>query len=154
MPTWTYSGDPTSSTRDAVRYWSCDTDSTKPWTNQDAELDYLIGLFPGTPPYLAAAEAAARIIGKLKSNVADKKVGDLSITYNTTTIQFFLETERQLRAKASLQTVPLYVGGSSISDKEAQNEDTDRVQPSIGHQVDGMNKPSNLDPSNNYPWGW
>ena len=76
--TFTYSGDPGSSTRDLVRFLITDTNSADPYF-QDAELDYLITTWGNG--YTAAIEAVRTLIGR-ESNLSSqsKKVGDLSLT--------------------------------------------------------------------------
>jgi len=75
---FTYSGNPGSSTRDLVRFLITDTDSTSPMF-QDAELDYLIGIWQ--EGYTAAIAAVRTLIGRESDGSSvSKKVGDLSLT--------------------------------------------------------------------------
>lgn len=146
---WTYSGNPTSSAKDEVRFLTADTDVTKPWRNQDEEIAYAISLYSSNPPvigqnFYAAAICAESILAKLKATpLGSKRVGDLSIATAPSTILFYEQTAYRLRQSASLQAVPTYVGGTSISEKEALDADPDRVQPAF--KVDGM---SNTSPFN------
>ena len=75
--TWTYSGDPSSNDRDAVRFLVADTDVTDPLI-EDEEITYLLTLYL-VPPF--AAVAAARAIAAKFSREADqaRKIGDLSL---------------------------------------------------------------------------
>lgn len=85
---WTYSGDPSTSDRDAVRFWIQDTDETTPLL-QDEEIDYLVELW--MPQYgsvlLTAAMAAEVIAAKYTGEVSvsadgvSVAVGDLSDKY-------------------------------------------------------------------------
>lgn len=132
---WTYSGDPRASALDEVRFRIGDTDQTQRWTLQDAEIQYAIGLYPKNK-YLAMAVCAESILAKLKSTVADKKVGDLSITYNTSMLQEYQSRAYQLRQLANLAGVPVYAGGQSRAEKATEAADTDRVQPAA--TMEGM----------------
>lgn len=76
--TWTYSGDPSTSDRDAVRFLVADTDSTDPLIN-DEEIAYLLAVYT-EPPH--AATAAARAIAAKFSRQSDqaRTVGDLTLS--------------------------------------------------------------------------
>lgn len=76
--TWTYSGNPASSDRDAVRFLVADTDSTDPLIT-DEEIAYLIAIYTEAP---YAAVGAARAIAAKFSREADqaRTVGDLTLS--------------------------------------------------------------------------
>jgi len=78
--TWTYSADPTSSTKDAVRFLIGDTDDTNPII-QDEEIYFNLGEV-GQNIYRAASNTcynlAARFTGEAQST--SKSVGGLSIS--------------------------------------------------------------------------
>lgn len=148
MGNWTYSGDPRRSALDEVRALIADTDSTKPWTLLDSEINYAIWRYSAHPPvigenFVAAWRCAKMILGKFKTIAQSKRVGDLSITYGNH-FQFYQNIAYELKQSATLSKVKVYVGGISLSDKQAQDEDTDRVQPA--GKVDGMNNTSSLPP--------
>jgi hypothetical protein len=88
--TFTYSGDPTTSTRNKVRFLLNDTLSTDPLFT-DEELDYLITEW-GTDVY-EICRAAAETLSSKFTRLADqttKSVGDLSLTvsYRTKAKEF------------------------------------------------------------------
>jgi len=148
---WSYSGDPRRSPLDEIRMLIGDTDSTQPWTLLDAEIQYYISVYGITPWVLgknfrAAAEACDSIVAKLKGTVSDKKVGDLSVTFNDSMLKQFVARAYQLRQKANILGVGIYAGGISRADKEANDADPDRIQP--GLTIDGMNKVG----TQNDPW--
>ncbi len=79
--TFTYSGDPGSSTRDLARFLITDTDSTSVLF-QDAELDYLVTTWGNG--YSAAIAAVRTLIGRSSDGSrVTKKVGDLTLTTDT-----------------------------------------------------------------------
>ena len=76
--TWTYSGNPASSDRDAVRFLVAETDSTDPLITVE-EIAYLIAIYTEAP---YAAVGAARAIAAKFSREADqaRTVGDLTLS--------------------------------------------------------------------------
>ena len=76
--TWTYSGNPAASNRDAVRFLVADTDSTDPLIT-DEEIAYLLVLYTEAP---SAAVGAARAIAAKFSRESDqaRTIGDLTLS--------------------------------------------------------------------------
>ena len=76
---WTYSGDPSSSDRDKVRFLIGDTDTNNQLL-QDAEITFLLNQW-NSDAYVAAAHACDALAAKFsaKSDYS-KSVGDLSIS--------------------------------------------------------------------------
>jgi hypothetical protein len=133
--TWTYSGDPTLSTRDQVRFLIGDTNSSTP-IFQDEEIDWL--LTQNTNVYLAAAsaaDAAASGVVAVGGNSATKTktVGALSISYgDTEKAKDWRTLASQLRVRAALtRTIVPYSGGISKSDKATRQQDSDWNKPSF-----------------------
>jgi len=84
----------------------------------------------------AAPHAANAIAAYFATKAADKSVGDLSIAYSRRAAEY-RETAKRLERLSVVTAIP-YAGGISRSDKDALEEDTDRVEPafSIGmHDV-------------------
>ena len=76
--TWSYSGDPGSSTRDEVRFLIQDTDTDNQLLSNE-ELDYLITAY--IDPYSAAVAAVVSLIATAaRSEEESKSVGDLSLS--------------------------------------------------------------------------
>ena len=82
--TFTYSGDPTTSTRNKVRFLINDTDSTDVLFT-DEELDYLI-LEWGTNVYEICRAACETLISRFNrlSDTTSKSVGDISVSESYT----------------------------------------------------------------------
>lgn len=76
---WTYSGNPASSDRNAVRFLSGDTIQTADVTLQDEEIDFLLSEWDGSVYDAAAASCEARAAEYANKASGSKKVGDLSI---------------------------------------------------------------------------
>jgi hypothetical protein len=81
--TWTYSGDPSSSAKDEIRFLVGDTDENIPEVS-DEEIAYIVTMHAdpgvGYGNYTAAAVLAQAIAAKYAKK-ADKSVGGLSIQY-------------------------------------------------------------------------
>ena len=76
---WSYSGDPATSSKDAVRFLIFDTD-TNDQLLQDAEINWCIAQ-AGDSVYQAAHDAAYAIASKFSRMATSKTVGDLSLSY-------------------------------------------------------------------------
>jgi hypothetical protein len=108
-----YSGDPTSSPLDAIRFWAQDTGAS-PLLN-DAEIDYLTdfaGVDPEENPIDAAALVADRIAAKY---VGDVNINADGVSYSGDQLQsrysaLAKELRRQAGRSSGRESVP-YVGG-------------------------------------------
>lgn len=121
---WTYSGDPSSTSRDAVRFLIGDTDNTSQLVT-DEEIAYMLTQEGST------SSAAARVCRSLAAKYArfmDQSVGDLNISYSQRFKQFS-EMAAKLESDASSRVGIPYAGGISQSDKDSRESDTDRVLP-------------------------
>lgn len=122
--TWTYNWN-FSSQKDRIRREVSDTDST----NQllaDEEIAYA-GTIEGSD-VAVAARCCEWLFAKFAQK-ADITEGKLSLKHSQRA-QFFMSKAKQLRALDSVGANP-YIGGESISDKEATDEDTDRVPAGV-----------------------
>lgn len=109
-----------------VRLLCGDTDTNNQLI-QDEEIDFLLSENSGV--YFAAAAACEAIAAKL-ADEADQKTGKIA-TWLTKRVDKFLEMAKRLREVASRTLGRPYAGGISISDKEDQEADTDRVVPAF-----------------------
>jgi len=123
---WTYSGDPSTSPKDEVRFIIGDTDSSDPQLS-DGEIEYLLSEYGS--PLAAAIPAIESLIAKY-TRYADQRTGDISVSYSKLVDQYraLLSTIKDKLAAAD--ALP-YCGGISISDREIDEEDDDRVPPSF-----------------------
>lgn len=132
MPT--YSGDPTASQRDALRFLIDDTDVANPMF-EDGELDAVLrsrGLDPEATGDIGAVRGAAvealEIVARRMALQPSFQIGRFSED-RSKAAQIIADRIKEL--KASLSGGLLYAGGISKADKEAQEADTDRVQPAF-----------------------
>jgi hypothetical protein len=126
LPSATYSGNPSNSTRDQVRFLLRDTDMSSPILT-DAEIDWLLTEEPNV--YLAAASAAEQVTSRF-ANLADKQVGDLRISYRNQ-VRDWDQRATALRKRGVIRSALPYAGGISRDDKRNVELDTDRVKPSF-----------------------
>jgi len=125
MPTYTYSGDPSTSPMDAVRFWLSDVGPTK-WYKANEEINFVLGLDPN--PFVAAAYIARSIAASLASNV-NRRIGDLSINAGDA-VKAWIALANDMDAKALLGVTAMpYAGGISHSDVEQVASNCDRVKP-------------------------
>lgn len=133
---WTYSGDPSASNTDAVRYLVGDIDTTAQLTTDEA-IAWEVSQWPNI--YLAAASVAdsiAALLGRTQGMRAD------GVTYGDAAKEM-RERAKTLRAKGSTAGNGgsgaagggVFVGGISIADKTAREQDTDRVKPSFTRET-------------------
>ena len=133
---WSYSGNPASSTRDKVRWLIGDTDTSDQQLSNE-EIDAAL-VASGNDPYTAAISCVEALIAKYSRKVT-KSMGDLSINYGDI-VANYRSLLGDIRRRATLQLCTPYAGGISIADKEIDEADSDRVQPSFYkgmHDMDG-----------------
>jgi hypothetical protein len=132
---WTYTGDPTDSAKDALRFHLGDTDQEDQLLS-DQEINYLLQLHGGNI-YLATADAARTLAGKF-SRQSDKQVGDLRLSLSQKSDHFW-ELAKKLELQGQKRVTP-YAGGISKADKNKQRDREDRVKPEF--KRDMMENPS------------
>ena len=121
--TWTYSGDPASSNKDAVRFLVGDTVETDKLV-QDEEIDFALANEGGVTN---AAVAICRAVAAKFSRQADKTVGKLSISLSQKAAAYHALADK-IEQKASRLAIP-YAGGLVVSERESLLTDTSAVQP-------------------------
>ena len=115
--------------RGQVRLMVADTDSTNALL-QDAEIDFFLS--EEANKYFAAARAAGAISAQFFRLATDKKVGDLSRSYQSKAEdykQLQSDLEKRGKSKPSSGIVTPKYGGTSQSAKDSNNDNTDLVRP-------------------------
>jgi hypothetical protein len=108
-----------------VRFYVGDTNPSDALLADD-EVEFLLDAEGSVQ---AAAIAAAEAIAAKFTRLADKSVGDLSISQSQKAKQYLALAERLRRAMA--KGALLYFGGISKTTKETREADTDRVEPAF-----------------------
>lgn len=133
---FTYSGDPSASPKDALRFLVGDTDTAEQFLS-DEEIAWIL-LETSTDPatrniYFAAAAAAEQIAGRFAREVdfsgdqATTSLGDLQDKFIS------LATILRTRGREMAKQPPLpYAGGTSYTDIARHENDIDAVKPYIG----------------------
>jgi len=119
--TWTYSGDPSDSTRDAVRFLIGDTDTTDQLIT-DEEVDYLVELH-GT--LSRASSEAARSIAAKFARLMNRSIGGLSADFSQKYRHYMELAESLITAEEAFPVSP-FISGYRRDAKEARELDTDR----------------------------
>lgn len=118
---WTYSGDPTSSQRDATRFIIGDTDESDQLL-QDAEIDYMI-LTHGTAR-LVASECCLAIAAKF-ARLMSRSIGGLSADFSAKHRQY-LDMAAKLMENEDAYPVSPFLSGWNSAAKEAVELQQDR----------------------------
>lgn len=126
--TWTYTGDPSSSTKDEVRFLVGDTDADNQLV-QDEEITYALSAEAST---MRAAVRVARAIASYYARSTEKQVGDLKIKAGEIYKNYLKIVESlEQEAAGSIPGAMPFAGGISKAQKYTQESDTDRVEPSF-----------------------
>ena len=123
--TWSYNlADLATSEKDQIRLEIGDTDVNRQLL-QDEEIEQFIIVERN---FWSVAARACEAISRLFMSKADVRLGrSLMVTYTKMADQYATMAAK-LRAKA-LGTTPPWIGGMSVSDKIAYNQDTDLLAP-------------------------
>ena len=123
--TWTYTNDPTNVPRDAVRVLCGDVDFEEPLIT-DEEVTFLLSE-EGDNVYRAASRAA-RMCAAIFARKVTQNVGDLQVAYSDRR-ESYEKVADDLARRANLYGAEPYAGGISRTDKQINENDTDRVDP-------------------------
>lgn len=119
--TWTYSGDPGSTTRDEVRFLVGDTDTS----DQQLTDEEIAWLLSEEGSALGAAVLAAEQLAAKFARLASQSTGGISISFGERQTNYAGLASRLRRRMLG----GVYAGGISIAEKTAEDEDDDRVVP-------------------------
>jgi hypothetical protein len=126
--TWTYSGNPSNSQLDEVRFIIGDTDTTDQLLSNE-EINYMIATH-GASRY-AASESCRAIAAKF-ARLMNRSIGGLSADFSAKYRQY-LELSESIEAQEELVPVGPFASGWSRSGKEAVEADADR-EPIFGRK--------------------
>ncbi len=130
-----YSGDPSNSNLDAVRFLIGDT--TSPGDLQDAEIIYLVAAYATVG--LAALAATRTLVSKFATTV-DKSVGDLKISASQKFKHYLALIPVMEELIAADNPVGVYLGGLVQSEEDSDDADSTITHPrmKVGmHDYDG-----------------
>jgi hypothetical protein len=121
--TWSYTG-PSHSDNDEVRFLIGDTDTTDQQIT-DEEITYLVTREGSV--FGAAVEACKSIAAKY-ARLVDKSVDGLSISFSQLQAHYSA-LSKTLSSKSSAKNATPYAGGISVTDRNTDEADSDRVKP-------------------------
>lgn len=143
MANSTYSGDPSMSASDRVRFEVGDTDC-----DNAALTDEEIAVFvdEGGDTLLAASKAAEALAAKYAIRV-DESIGGTSKSYSQLS-EHYTQLAVRLRRRAGASPTPVvgvapYAGGLSDDEKSTDRIDTDLIQPTFAKDI--LRDPHNSD---------
>lgn len=128
--TWTYTADPTNVPVDEVRLLIGDTDVNDQQL-QDEEIQYYIDKYG--PGVKAAIPAVQGLIAQC-ARAVDEKTGEIEVKFHQK-LGNYKDLLAGLEGQLLTSSVPIpFAGGTSISDRDVRDADTDRVpdQFSVG----------------------
>lgn len=131
--TWTYSGNPSATAKDAIRFLIGDTD-TNDQLLSDEEIAWVNSESSGsstaiTALYDAAYRCCVTIASKL-AREADKQIGDLQVSLSQRANNYRTQAQELKSLSMREGGVPVpYAGGITISDKDIDQENSDIFQP-------------------------
>ena len=140
--TWTYSGDPSSSDLDAVRFIIGDTD-TNDQLLTNAEINYMI-TYHGT--LLRACSESALAIAAKFARLMSRSIGGLSADFSVK-YQQYMDLADDLHHRDILRPVRPFISGYKRSEKESVEMDTDR-ESTISRK--GIHDNIRIYPADNY----
>ena len=125
--TWSYGGSTGASLSDVhlVRRYIGDTSSGSALL-QDEEIQAALDI-EGSVPFSSAL--CLEWLSNQYAGQADKSVGSLSISLSQKS-KAYADRAKALRARGAIYSLP-FAGGTSISDKDEREADTDRVKPAF-----------------------
>jgi len=141
MSDWSYSGDPKSSSLDAVRYLVRDTDSADPVILDD-EIEFALSQ-NGNNLYRSAADVCDAIALELGRQLTF--TGPISESAKEKFEQY-KQMAAQYRLKASMKAGAIFAGGISVADKNSRSQDADRT-PNDFDRSTGRTPGTPFDPS-------
>lgn len=118
--TWTYTGDPSVSTRDQIRFLIGDTDSTDPLL-QDEEIEWTLTNAGGSI-YQAAHDLCYALGSKFARLATSKSVGDLSLSYQNRSDAFMKQAERLLELAARREPPTPWVSPKNVTTAAKRTE--------------------------------
>lgn len=136
--TWSYSGDPSTSTRNYVRFLISDTD-TNDQLFSDEELNYVISEWDNNA-YSAARECAEILIARYsrEADSSSKSVGDISVSESySSKIQHYKELANSIMMRQMRKTPPKPWANAqalqSTADREVIDYNTDFYAGMMGN---------------------
>jgi len=126
---WTYSSSPSSVARDAVRLLVGQTSSGDDVLLTDAAIAFFLAETGSN--YTAAAMGAEALAARYRAIGAEaERYGETGVTWGDRVAKFDM-LALQLRRQGALRSVTPFLGGQSVTDRDARIADTDLRPPAF-----------------------
>lgn len=126
---WTYSGDPSLSNKDAVRFLIGDTQSDSPLST-DEEIEWSLSI-NNNNIYRSAGDIAEGIAAYFATQAETTVIGPIR-EENGRRAELYSKKAVELKRKAQEKgNIEFYAGGLSVSEKIATQSNGDAVQPAF-----------------------
>jgi hypothetical protein len=122
---WSYSGNPGSSPKDAVRFLIQDTIPSQPQL-QDEEINWMLSLY-NNAPMNAAIRACETLMAKY-SRMVDQAVGQVKVSFSQR-MKSYEQLLITLRNRLSIEDSAFYAGGINVTDKMLNAQNASLVKP-------------------------
>jgi hypothetical protein len=144
--TWSYSGNPADSDKDAVRFWSGDTNLNDKLVD-DEEVLFVLASQPNV--ILAAADILDALAIRFSGDV-NARVGDVQENASDRAKAYKKRADELRSGKGPGQTMPeWFFGGQSRSGKDSLRSNEDAVQPTF---TEGQDDNPRADDHDNDDW--
>jgi hypothetical protein len=126
---WTYSGDPSKTLKDAVRFTVADTKSDDGYVT-DEEINWALSQCGQSVP--TASALVARALSTQFATMSDEEIGPLKFKYAERSKNYALVADR-LEGDANKATAltGIYGGGINLADKIQNEQDSSLVTPRL-----------------------
>jgi hypothetical protein len=118
---WTYSGDPQKSTKDAVRFLVGDTNSDEQLAT-DEEILFALST-GGDNMWVAASFIADALATKFATMADSEEIGPIKVQYTNRVQQYTLKAKALAAKTYQFAQINVYGGGIDIQDKVTQAQD-------------------------------
>lgn len=124
--TWSYSGNPSYSDLNHVRFLITDTD-TEEKLLQDEEISFALSV---EGKVSGAAALCCEVLSRNFAKKADKSIGPIRIVNSNRAVQFD-KMAKAMRDKLTMTAIP-YSGGLSYIERATDEADADLIKPAFG----------------------
>lgn len=138
--TWSYSGNPASSSKDEVRFLAQDTVKTDPLL-EDEEIDFLITQEGSAQK--AAIKAAQTIMAKF-ARFVDESVGQVKKSFSQR-FGHYRDLVDDLNRHAAMRGAVPFAGALTETQKDVQEDNDDRIDPIFTRDMNDFTRQPNQD---------
>jgi hypothetical protein len=147
---WSYSDNPSTSPKDAVRFLIQDTIPSQPQLS-DQEITYVLGLY-NNAPMNAAIRCCETIMAKY-ARMVDQSVGQVKVSYSQR-MKSYEQLLITLRNRLATEDTQWYMGGVNWIDKQQNAQNPSLVRPEFRKHMMENHMWSTWSSQNEIGWWW